>query len=399
MIRSPGRLLGRIAGIPVHAHWTTALIGAFVWYILATSILPGTEARGTDGALMLLAVLGTAAFLGSILAHELAHAVVARRFGLGVESVSLELLGGIARLDRDPRRPREALGIAAAGPLASIALGAIGIGLTFGLAAVAAPTPLRTLALWLGGANLVLGVFNLLPGLPLDGGRILQALLWGRSGDEHRATVTAARAGRVVGYGLMGYGAAGLFGATPGGLWTLFLGWFIQAAAGAELHNARAMAAVAGVRVGDVMSSPVTCVQDHLTLTALTTELPARLHSTYPVQAFSGRISGMVTIEHLRTPNGVDPDSVSVREVMTPASQLTWATPDEPLVDVLRRAEPTSLGRIFVGHEADLKGLVTPTDLQRAARFAALLRAGRTSATVADPAPSTPVEPTGAGIR
>lgn len=382
MSRTPGRLLGRISGIPVHAHWTTALIGAFVWYVLATSILPGTDGRGTDTALVLLALLGTGAFLGSILAHELAHAVVARRFGIGVESVSLELLGGIARLERDPRRPREALAIAAAGPLASIALGATGIGLTVGLGMLGTPDPLRTLTLWLGGANLVLGVFNLLPGLPLDGGRILQALLWWRRGDEHRATVTASHAGRFVGFGLMAYGVAGLFGATPGGLWTLLLGWFIQAAATAEGHNARIMVAVAGVRVGDVMSSPVTCVQDHVTLDALSTELPARLHSTYPVQAFSGRISGMVTLGHLRTAPGADPATVAVRELMTPASQLTWATPDELLADVLRRAEGTSLGRIFVGHEAELVGLVTPTDLQRAARVAALRGAGPAPAAV-----------------
>ncbi|MGE0731397.1 MAG: site-2 protease family protein [Acidimicrobiia bacterium] len=370
MNRSPStspRARARIAGIPVSFHWTSAIIGGFVWYLLATAILPGADGE-TDGALMLLAVLGTAAFGGSILAHELGHALTARRFGLGVTGISLELLGGSARLERDPWRPRQLLAVAAAGPATSIALGATGLGLSAAFGAVGAPSPLVTLALWLGGANLVLGVFNLLPGLPLDGGRILQALLWWRSGNEARATVNAARAGRVLGYGLMAYGAAGVLGAAPAGLWTLALGWFIQLAARGEQLGAEATLTFSGLTVADVMTSPVDCVQDHRSVGELADELGHGGHSTYPVQAFSGRIVGMITLDHLRLPAGLDATLTSVRERMTPSSHLAWASPDEPLVDVLRRAPVTTAGRILVGAEDSLVGIVTPTDLQRVAR-------------------------------
>ena len=170
--RGPARSgipLGRLAGIPVRADWSVAFVAAFLTLVLSSAIVPSADDRLPAWAAGLVGLLGAAAFLGSILVHEVAHALVARRHGLRVEAISLSLFGGLAHLVDEPRTPRQAWRVAAAGPAASLGLGvACGVvGVT--ASALGGPALVVTMAAWLGWANVVLGVFNLLPGLPLDG--------------------------------------------------------------------------------------------------------------------------------------------------------------------------------------------------------------------------------------
>jgi Zn-dependent protease len=227
--------LGRIAGVNVGLHWSLLLIGGLLAEELASGRLPA-NAPGYSGAEYLVAGGATAfAFLGSVLAHELSHAVVARREGIGVDGITLWFLGGVTRMTSDATTPKAELAVAGAGPLASLVLGVVMV--VVGVATRAGGvSPLLVEALtWLGVINLVVAVFNALPGAPLDGGRLVHAFVWSRHGDRRGATRAASRAGQVLGLVLI---AAGLlefvFATAGGGLWIALVGWFLRTSARAE---------------------------------------------------------------------------------------------------------------------------------------------------------------------
>ncbi len=217
--------LGRWAGIVVNMHWSVLLI----------AVLLGTGLSRTLG--WLVASIGIVAFLASILAHEFSHALVARRFGVGTQSIELWALGGMARLDREAPTPRAEGWIAVAGPLASLTVGIVALGIWFavgmnGLALDSAGN-LLTLLGWLGLINMVLAVFNMLPGAPLDGGRVVRAVRWSRHGDRFRATREAARAGGALGWIMAGGGLWMMVNGYPG-VFVMITGLFIALNAKAE---------------------------------------------------------------------------------------------------------------------------------------------------------------------
>ncbi|MGF1596672.1 MAG: site-2 protease family protein [Acidimicrobiales bacterium] len=231
--------LGNIAGVSVGIHWSVALIAVLLTISLAGTILPAS-APGLASAAYLVAALATAGlFLSSIVAHELGHSIVARRNGIGVRDITLFALGGVAALETEPRTPGAAARIALAGPAVSVAVGAGS--LVAALAAGGAGFSTLTVAAltWLGVINLALAVFNMIPALPLDGGRVLQAALWKRGGDRHRATISAATVGRYAGWLVVGVGVFQFIQGGGGGLWTAFIGFFIVTSARAEEFRAR----------------------------------------------------------------------------------------------------------------------------------------------------------------
>jgi Zn-dependent protease len=242
--------LGRIAGVQVGLHWSLLLIGGVLAADLAGRRFPAT-APGYSGPAYELAAGATAfLFLGCVLAHELGHAIVARREGIGVDGITLWFVGGVTRLTSDAATPRAELSVSGAGPLVSFVLGVVMVGGGTALHA-GAVSPLLVAALtWLGVINIVLAVFNVLPGAPLDGGRLLYAFVWSRHGDRRRATRTASRAGEILGATLIGSGLLEFaFGAAAGGgLWIAFIGWFLLTGARAEANAAAARAVTIGSR-------------------------------------------------------------------------------------------------------------------------------------------------------
>src|SRR5579862_3995492 len=203
--------LGRIAGIEVGIHWSLLVIGVLLVGSLASGVLPA-YAPHAHGSYLAAAVLAVALFFASILAHELAHSIVARRRGQGVNGITLWLLGGVSELGTESKNARDELQVAIAGPATSFALGAVFGVLAYAFDAFVAPgTLLPTVAGWLAVVNIVLAVFNLLPGAPLDGGRVLAAMLWMHNGNRRRSQVSAARAGRVLGTVLIAASLAFVF--------------------------------------------------------------------------------------------------------------------------------------------------------------------------------------------
>jgi len=279
---------GTVSGIRVGIHWSVLVIWSLLTWSLATTALPEDAPGRSDLAYWAAAAAAAAVLLACLLAHEVSHAVAARRSGVPTESITLWALGGVAALREQPRTARAALRIAAVGPLASLLLaGAFALG-TLGAGAVDAPELATAVLRWLAAVNLLLGLFNLLPGLPLDGGRVLHALLWWRTGERDRSTRTAAAMGRGLGYVLVGLGAVQLLSGWAQGMWTALIGWFLVNAAAMEAAAPASEAALAGVRVRDAMTPHPDVVRDDLTLDALVAEMLARGHVSFPVVDAAG---------------------------------------------------------------------------------------------------------------
>ncbi len=229
--------LGKISGIDIGLHWSIAAIGFVLISALTGTILPSLV-PGMAGASYFMAALATTAlFLASIVAHELGHSVVAQRNDVAVRGITLFALGGVAALEREPDDPGAAARIALAGPAVSVAVGVAALALSsfvgslgFGALTAAAFT-------WLGIINLALAVFNMIPALPLDGGRVLQAVLWKRTGERHQATISAAKLGRWLGWAIVVFGLWQFF-QSGSGLWTALIGWFVVVSARAESFRA-----------------------------------------------------------------------------------------------------------------------------------------------------------------
>ena len=361
-----GIRLGRVAGFPLSMHWSVLVIlWLFAWSLAST--LPELAPGYAGSTYWVAGACGAVVLMASLLAHELTHAVVASRAGIPVLGVRLWLFGGVARLGGDAKTPRTAFAIAASGPAMSLALAVL-----FGAAAAVLGTvgvsPLVVaVAAWLAGINLVLALFNLLPGAPLDGGRILRAILWRRHGDAARAAIGAARAGRVVAYVLIALGLLEfLAGAVVGGIWLVFIGWFLLTAARDEEMWTRTQQSLAGVTVADAMTPhPHTApgwisVEDFIQRYVL-----GHRHSSYPVENPDGTIDGMITLQELR---GVAPDrraGTLVRDVAVPLRQVATAEPHEPITALLERLPPNGGRRALVVDGGRVVGIVTASDITR----------------------------------
>ncbi|MEU1629947.1 site-2 protease family protein [Streptomyces sp. NPDC020096] len=357
--------IGKIFGIPLRAHWSVLVLVVLLGYGLGRGTIPALAPGRGAGVYTVAALLGALALLASLLLHESAHAVVARRRGVAVEDMTLWALGGVTRIGR-AETPRAMLVISGCGPLASLLLGGIGIG---GAAAVRAALGWNVSAavlFWVGWANVLLAGFNLLPAAPLDGGRIVQAVLWGRTGDRERAERVAGRCGQVVGTLLLGLGVISFFRGAANGLWLMLIGFFLSGTAGAEAQRATLSAALRGVPVARAMSAPVVTSPEWLTVTRFLEEMESqRRHSAIPLIGIDGRPSGIVTMRQLAMVPGPDRDEVRLRDVATPLSRCTLAAPDEDLVDALGRAGPTGSLRILVVDGGQLVGIVTAHDISR----------------------------------
>jgi Zn-dependent protease/CBS domain-containing protein len=367
--------LGRIRGVAVEVSWTVLVIVGLVTWSLASQTLPEWAPGHLTSAYWSVAGLAALALLASILAHEVSHAIVANRNGVPVEGITLWMFGGLARLGRQARDASVELRIALAGPAMSVAIG-LGCLLVAGLTStLGASDLLTTTVAWLGAINLMLAVFNLLPGAPLDGGRVLTAILWRRSGDEALARRQAAHAGQVVGQILIALGVLELaLGAGIGGLWLALIGWFLTSGAHAEAAQIDLIAALEGVHVGDVMTTEVRTVDRNRTVADFVhDEARTTRVSSFPVVDEAGDLRGLVTLRGLRELPRAAWATTTLGSVAVPADALAVARADELLAEAVRRAAAGD-GRILVVDGRRLVGIVTPSDVTSALEWGALAR-------------------------
>ncbi|WP_299564304.1 site-2 protease family protein [uncultured Mycolicibacterium sp.] len=363
---SEGIPVGRIFGLPLRVHWSVLVITwLFTWSLAST--LPQAAPGHTTGTYWLAGICGAVVLLASLLAHELTHALVARRAGVEVLDVTLWLFGGVARLGGEARSPREAFRIAASGPAMSLSLAGLFAAAAAVLNAVDGPAIVAAVGWWLAGVNLVLALFNMLPGAPLDGGRVLRAILWRIHGDPERASIGAARAGRVVAFLLIVLGLVQfLAGAVVGGAWTVFIGWFMLTAARQEEQWTRAQRTLAGVTVAHAMTPHPRTVPGWISVEEFIQRyLLGDRHSSYPVEGADGTVIGLITLEQLRRVAPGLRDSVRLADVAVPLNQVATAAPDEPVTALLERLEQHRGRRALVLDRGRVVGIVTAADLAR----------------------------------
>jgi Zn-dependent protease len=371
--------LGRIAGVTVGINWTVLVVFLLVTTGLAAGRFPARFPEENPAAYAVAGLAAGVVFFLSLLAHEIAHAVVARRHGIEVDGITLWLFGGVARLKGEARTPSAELAIAGVGPLVSLVLAAAFAGVAVGLAAAGAPGLAVDAVQWLAVINLVLAVFNLVPAAPLDGGRVLRALLWRWRGDRTAAAVTASRAGRVFGWVLVALGFVQVVIVGFGGLWLVLIGWFIAMAARAEEQHSRVSGALTDVRVRDVMTPDPTTVPPGLTVDRFVSDVVFRhRHSTFPVVDGDGRPVGLVTLRRVKEVAPAERATTLVDRLACPPEEIPLARPDDALVDLLPRMAGCTDGRALVVDEAGrLVGLVSPTDVTRRLELGDLRATGK----------------------
>lgn len=329
----PGFLIGRLFGIPIYLHpsWI------FIFFLITWSLgmqFTQLHPHWTSAQHWTVGILTSLLFFGSVLFHELSHSVVALRYKIRVHSITLFIFGGLARIGRDPNKAIQEFNIAVAGPLSSFFLA----GLFYLLSRVFPSSEMvGALANWLAWINGSLAVFNLLPGFPLDGGRIFRAIIWGATKDFSKATRAAAASGKLIAYGMI---AIGIWLAISrkewSFLWYSFIGWFLLNAAQESVAQLAVRETLAGLRAADVMSHEVPTVSRDISLEDYGAEV-LRTGRRCHVVTTGDTLVGMMNVHTLNSVPRDEWAHTSVQAVMIPRDRILWAAPEEPLLRLMER--------------------------------------------------------------
>lgn len=333
MAPRPGIKIATILGIPIYVDASWVFVFALITYTIGQQFVQ-LHPQWTGAQHWTLGILTSLLFFSSVIFHELAHSVVAQHYKIRVISITLFLFGGLARIERDPSKAIQEFNIAIAGPLASgfLAGGFYAITLLFPSGEMT-----RALATWLGWTNLTLALFNLLPGFPLDGGRIFRAIVWGATGSFVKATRVAGTSGKLIAYSMILLGAWGVFnGSVQLGLWTVFIGWFILNAAQESVAQVAMRETLAGLSAADVMSHEVPTVDGHITLEDYGAEV-LRTGRRFHLVLSNDRLAGMMNVHTLNAVPREEWAHNSVQSAMIPRDKVLWTSPDEPLLRLLER--------------------------------------------------------------
>jgi len=355
--------LGRVGGVEVGINWTWLAIFALIVWSLAGVQFP-RDAPGRSWLVYgAMGVVAAVAFFGSLILHELGHAFQARREGVQIDGITLWLFGGVAKIAGQIPSAGAEFRIAVAGPLVTLVIGTSCI-----LAAIAWPQPgaVDSVLAWLGYINLMLLVFNLVPALPLDGGRVLRAALWARSGSLSAATDRAARVSGVLAAMLIGFGILELLAGGPGGLWLAVIGWFVLEAGRAERGQVHAVQALGGINVDGLMTAEPVVLHAAATLAVVAGQLHGTSrHTSYPVVDV-GVIVGLFPLQAFIDTDPAEWRSRTVEQCMVPAELVQSFAPSTPAMDAADALATDPVGRGLVFEHGRLVGILSLTDVARA---------------------------------
>lgn len=355
--------LGRVGGVEIGLNWSWLIIVGLITWSLAAQVFPSTNEGLSAGVYVAMAVVAAIVFFVSLLLHELGHALQARREGMEIGGITLWVFGGVARFKGMFPSAGAEFRIAIAGPLVTLVLGVAFLG-----AAAVAPLPaaIDGVLSWLGRINLFLLAFNLLPALPLDGGRVLRSALWQMRGDLAWATLVAGRLGRLFGQLMIVGGILMLLFVGLGtGLWLALIGWFLMAAAGAEADLIAARQTLMGMRVSDAMvRHPVTVRGDQTLREVVDDVLSESRHTAYPVTD-NGHALGLLAFRSVAGLAPAERAELRVRDRMIPARSALTVDDQDDLPDALAALLQTDLRRALVVHDSELVGLLSISDIQR----------------------------------
>lgn len=374
-----GVSIGRIAGVEIRLDWSLLIIFVLIAFSLGTGLLPSWHPTWDPALVWTVALAASIIFLASILVHELSHALVGRTQGISVPRITLFVFGGMAHLEEgQPPSPKAEFLMAVVGPIVSIVIGVLALAAGVLLAGpeltlsqsqvsvqdLAAVGPVATLLLWLGPINIVLGLFNLIPGFPLDGGRVLRSILWAVTGDITRATKWASGAGQLVAWLLMAFGVLNVFGgAFIQGLWLLLIGWFLNNVARMSYQQLVVHKTLENVPVSRLMRTQIDKVTPDVTIDSLVRDhFMATDQAAFPVER-GVELIGLVCLEDIRRVPEVRWHTTKVEEVMTPVSELSALSENESAERALVELARRDVDQIPILDGRRILGLVRRSDI------------------------------------
>jgi Zn-dependent protease/predicted transcriptional regulator len=356
-----GFRLGQVLGIPIYVHPSWLIIFFLITLSLSTQFTADHPGWSSSQHLS-LGIITSVLFFASVVFHELSHSVIAKHYKIKVESITLFVFGGLARIQRDPSSAMQEFNIAIAGPLSSLFLGGC-FWLIFhywhGNEMVHAATK------WLWEINVILAVFNLVPGFPLDGGRILRGIAWGVTGNFTRAARIASTAGKFFAYLMILFGIwQALNGNWVGGLWTAFIGWFLLSAAQESVAQVAIRSTLTGVRAEDIMTHDIPTVTRDISLEDYVHEV-LRTGLRCHIVTGAGTPVGLVTLKSVRTIPRDEWANTSIQAVMLPIDHIHSALPEEPALGILERMQSEDINQMPVISEGHIVGMIARDTILR----------------------------------
>jgi Zn-dependent protease/predicted transcriptional regulator len=354
--------LGRLFGVEIGLHYSWFIIALLITFSLAAQFQLNNPAW-SDGLRWGLAIVTAVLFFASIVAHELSHALVAKARGLPVRSITLFALGGVAQMEQDAADAKTEFWMGIVGPITSFVIGVVCLALAFALG-WAPPdlprTPVAAMVMWLGVINIGLAIFNMIPGFPLDGGRVLRGLIWWITGNARRATTIAARVGQVIAFLMILYGVMQFFGGSGfNGLWVAFIGWFLLSASRESYAQMVIAEGLRGLRVTDVMSRDYPVVDAYTNLQTFAEEHLMRTGRRFFVVSLNGHPEGMITPNEIAAVPRARWAYTTVADVMRPLDQVRTVGPNTPIADVLELMASQDLNQLPVIIDGALAGVIS----------------------------------------
>lgn len=354
--------LGRVFGVEIGLHYTWIVIALLIAFSLAARFQVAHPDWGS-GVAWLTAIITAALFFASIIVHELSHAMVAKTRNLPVHSITLFALGGVAKLEKDPADASTEFWIGIVGPITSAVLGFLflGLALALGWTALAEPgTPLMAMLVWLGYINILLAIFNTIPGFPMDGGRVLRAAVWWKTGNVVRATRIAAMTGQFVAFGFIVLGLISFFrGAGFGGLWISFIGWFLLAAARATYAQVEMKERLRGLRVADVMARDYPQVDGHTNLQTFVDEYVLHTGRRCHLIVENGAVAGLITPLEIKAVERARWPYTRVDSVMVPIERLKTVNPQATVAEALEMLARGDVNQLPVVANGKFEGVIS----------------------------------------
>ncbi len=360
-----GIRLGRILGFEVRIDLSWFIIFFLILWSFSYGVFPATVPGQSPRTYLIMGVAGALLFFSSLLAHELSHSVVARAKGIPVDGITLFIFGGIAHTRMEAEEPGDEFVIAGVGPLSSLVIAGVLYLIALLAVRLGWPEPVSVVLEYIAVLNVILAVFNLLPGFPLDGGRLFRSAVWKFTGDLDKATRYASLGGRALGYALVGLGilqafAGGLFG----GLWLVFIGWFLRNAAISSYTQHVLRDILSGVRARDLMTPNPEAVPADLTLRALLEEhFMRRRYVSFPVVDGIGNTLGLITLARIKEVPRDEWEVRTAREAMIPADAKTVVAPEDRMLGVMEKLRASPARRVLVMRNGELLGIITANDV------------------------------------
>jgi Zn-dependent protease/predicted transcriptional regulator len=354
--------LGRIFGVEIGLHYSWFIIAFLITLSLAAQFKVTNPDWG-DNLRWGLAIITAVLFFAAIVLHELSHAAVAKARGLPVRSITLFALGGVAQIEKEAADAKTEFWMGIIGPITSLVIGAIclAIALALGWTPPEFPkTPVPAMLMWLGYINISLGIFNLIPGFPLDGGRVLRGIVWWVTGEAKRATKIATRVGQFIAFAFIVFGIMRFFGGAGfGGLWIAFIGWFLLNAARDSYAQIAVTDGLQGIQVKDVMAQDYPIVDGYLNLQNFVEQHLARVGRRCFVVEVNGRSEGIITPSEVSGVQQARWPYTTVADVMRPLEEVRTVSPDTPLNNALALMAENDLNQLPVISNGKLAGMIT----------------------------------------